>query len=108
MEAKMKCISVVIFLLVFFKSLNPSRAMSMETNSSTSIAVDNELEFLMDSNSSRILQSGRYVTTNTGNAGRRAAGCGRYRPYDPCIPNPNRPKVPENCGAIYNRACGRR
>ena len=48
-EAKMKkkCISLAILVLVFFNSMNPSRAMSEETNSSISmIADDNELEFL--------------------------------------------------------------
>ncbi|XWS75693.1 hypothetical protein CRYUN_Cryun01aG0113400 [Craigia yunnanensis] len=109
MEAKMKkkCISLAILVLVFFNSMNPSRAMSMERNSSTSIiADDNELEFLMDSHSSRILQSGGTVTGNTGNSGQAAANCGRYQPYDSCLPNPNRPSVPQNCGT-YNRACNR-
>ncbi|XVE72325.1 hypothetical protein DITRI_Ditri11bG0030500 [Diplodiscus trichospermus] len=108
MEAKMKkCISLAIFLLVFCNYLNTSRAMSMETNRSTSIiADDNELEFLTDSYSSRILQGGGTVTGNTGNAGQPASSCGRYQPYDSCLPNPNRPNVPENCG-VYNRACGR-
>lgn len=109
MEATMKkkCLSLAILVLVVCNSMNPSRAISMEPNSSTSIiADDNELEFLMDSHSSRILQSGGSVTGNTGNAGQLAVDCGRGQSYDSCLPNPNRPVVPQNCG-VYNRACNR-
>ncbi|XVF26969.1 hypothetical protein REPUB_Repub14bG0066200 [Reevesia pubescens] len=110
MEAKMKkkCLSLAILVLVFYNSMNPFGVMSMETNSSSIsiIADDNELEFLMDSHSSRILQGGGTVTSNAGNAGRPAANCGRNQPYDSCLPNPNRINVQQNCGT-YTRTCGR-
>ncbi|TYH62087.1 hypothetical protein ES332_D07G094800v1 [Gossypium tomentosum] len=117
MEAKMKklCLSLAIFGLVFFNSMDPSKAISMETNSTTTttttttisiIANNNELEFLLDSHFSRILQSSGSVSGNTGNAGQPAADCGRGQSYDSCLPNPNRPAMPQNCGT-YNRACGR-
>ncbi|OMO97462.1 hypothetical protein CCACVL1_04559 [Corchorus capsularis] len=98
------CLCLAILMLV---SMNSCRAISVETNSSNSIiAVDEELEFLMDSHSSRILQGGGTVTGNTGNGGQSAVNCGRYQPYDSCTPNPNRPIVPQNCGT-YNRVCNR-
>ncbi|OMO50606.1 hypothetical protein COLO4_37982 [Corchorus olitorius] len=101
------CLSLAILMLVFCNSMNPSWAISMETNSSNSIIGDDEeLEFLMDSHSSRILQGGGTVSGNTGNSGQSSVNCGRYQPYDPCVPNPNRPKTPENCGQ-YNRVCNR-
>ncbi|XVF71242.1 hypothetical protein PTKIN_Ptkin12aG0020700 [Pterospermum kingtungense] len=108
MEAKMKktCLLVAILVLVFCNSMNPSRAMLMETNSSFSIiGDDNELEFLMDSHSSRILRGGRrYVTLNIGRAGKAAVNCGRYKNYQSCLPKRNRAIVQEKCG-IYKRRC---
>lgn len=108
MEAK-TCISLeILVMMVLCNSMNPSRAMSMDqANSSFSIIGDDkELEFLMDSHSSRILQSGGTVSGNTGNAGQPAANCGRNNAYDSCLPNQNRPATPQNCG-VYTRSCGR-
>ncbi|KAG8488328.1 hypothetical protein CXB51_016313 [Gossypium anomalum] len=109
METKMKktCFSLAIFVLVFFNSINPSRAISMETNSTTTsiIANDEQLEFLMDSHFSRILQGSGSVANNALKPGQAAAGCGR-NPYDSCLPNPNRPITTQNCG-YYTRSCGR-
>ncbi|XVF71244.1 hypothetical protein PTKIN_Ptkin12aG0020900 [Pterospermum kingtungense] len=104
---KKTCLSLAILVLVLCNSLTPSRAMSMEANSSFSaVGDDNELEFLMDSHSSRILQSSGTVTGNTGNPNQAAANCGRNNAYDSCLPNPNSPVVPQNCG-VYTRSCSR-
>ncbi|KAB1670475.1 hypothetical protein ES319_1Z161700v1 [Gossypium barbadense] len=102
MEAKMKklCLSLAILGLLFQWKPNSS------TTTISIIANNNELEFLLDSHFSRILQSSGSVTSNTGNAGQPAADCGRGQSYDSCLPNPNRPATPQNCGT-YNRACGR-
>ncbi|GMI76281.1 hypothetical protein HRI_001297400 [Hibiscus trionum] len=104
---KQKCLSLAILVLLFYNSMNPSGAVSTETNGTASIiADDNELEFLMDSHFGRILQSGGNVGYNSGNSGRAVANCGRGGPYDSCVPNPNRPATPQNCGT-YTRSCGR-
>ncbi|XVF71243.1 hypothetical protein PTKIN_Ptkin12aG0020800 [Pterospermum kingtungense] len=105
METK-TCLSLAIVVLVLCNySMNPSRAMSIEANGSASIiGDDNEMEFLMDSHSSRILQSGGTVTGNTGNAARPSVDCGRNRQYSSCLPKPNPPPVRQNCG-VYNRGC---
>ncbi|KAK8717715.1 hypothetical protein V6N13_044973 [Hibiscus sabdariffa] len=112
MESKMtkNSLSLAILVLVICNSMNPSRAMPMRTNRSSSIIADNDddLEFLMDSHSSRILQSGHTVTGGTPNPNKQAIDCGRGKPYKPCTPEPNsdtRPP-PENPG-IYNRGRGR-
>ncbi|KAK8674214.1 hypothetical protein V6N13_112509 [Hibiscus sabdariffa] len=78
--------------------------MSMKTNRSSSIiADDDDLEFLMDSHSSRILKTGDHVTGGTLNSGKPAPDCGRGKPYESCISKPNSDtKPPENPG-IYNR-----
>ncbi|KAK5818193.1 hypothetical protein PVK06_023126 [Gossypium arboreum] len=109
METKMKktCFSLAILVLVVFNSINHSRAISMETNSSTTsiIANDEQLEFLMDSHFSRILQGSGSVANNALKPGQAAAGCGR-NPFDSCLPSPNRPITTQNCG-YYTRSCGR-
>ncbi|MBA0639517.1 hypothetical protein Goklo_022549 [Gossypium klotzschianum] len=68
----------------------------METNSTTTsfIANDEQLEFLMDSYFSRILQGSGSVAKNALKPGQAAAGCGR-NPYDSCLSNPNRPITTE-------------
>ncbi|KAK9038997.1 hypothetical protein V6N11_023837 [Hibiscus sabdariffa] len=83
--------------------------MSMEANGSASvIADDSDLEFLMDSHSSRILQRGLPVTDRAGNRGKPVVHCGRNTPYKRCTPKRNPgPRAPPKCG-IYNRECGRR
>ncbi|KAK8611615.1 hypothetical protein V6N13_131662 [Hibiscus sabdariffa] len=90
--------------------MNPSRAVSTETNTTTTsisiIADDNELEFLTDSHFGRILQGSGNVAYNSGNSGRPVANCGRGGAYDSCLPNPNRPPTQQNCG-VYTRTCGR-
>ncbi|KAK9038996.1 hypothetical protein V6N11_023836 [Hibiscus sabdariffa] len=106
MESKMtkKSLSLAILVLVICNSMNPSRVMSMKTNRSSSIiADDDDLEFLMDSHSSRILKTGDHVTGGTLNSGKPAPDCGRGKPYESCISKPNSDtKPPENPG-IYNR-----
>ncbi|MFQ6619468.1 hypothetical protein Gotur_000364 [Gossypium turneri] len=68
----------------------------METNSTTTsfIANDEQLEFLMDSHFSKILQGSGSVANNALKPGQAAAGCGR-NPYDSCLSNPNRPITTE-------------
>ncbi|KAB2075091.1 hypothetical protein ERO13_A07G182000v2 [Gossypium hirsutum] len=109
MEAKMMkaYLSLAIIVLVLDNPMNPCRAMSVQTNTSHTsslIADDEELEFLMDSHSGRILAGhGGHVTDKTGNRDRPAADCGRGKPYKSCLPNPNPDgKRPENPG-VYNR-----
>ncbi|MFQ6653749.1 hypothetical protein Gotur_024984, partial [Gossypium turneri] len=109
MEAKMKktYLSLAVIVLVLYNPMNPCRAMSTQTNTSRTsslIADDEELEFLMDSHSGRILAGhGGHVTDNTGNRDRPAADCGRGHPYKSCLPNSNTDgKKPENPG-VYNR-----
>ncbi|KAL4375862.1 hypothetical protein GQ457_02G005920 [Hibiscus cannabinus] len=108
-----QCLSLAILVLVICNSVNPSRAMPMRTNRSSSIIADaDDLEFLMDSHSSRILKTVDYVTAGTPNPGKPAADCGRGKPYTPCIPEANsNNKIPPNCGGeTYNRNrdCGRK
>ncbi|KAK9013177.1 hypothetical protein V6N11_041196 [Hibiscus sabdariffa] len=81
----------------------------METNGSASVIADySDLEFLMDSHSSRILQSGHTVTGRTGNRGKPVVDCGRNTNYKRCTPKKNSgTRPPPNCGT-YNRDCGRR
>ncbi|KAH1129382.1 hypothetical protein J1N35_000760 [Gossypium stocksii] len=108
-EAKMMkaYLSLAIIVLVLYNSMNPCRAMSMKTNTSgtSSLIADNkDLEFLMDSHSGRILAgTGGPGTGNTVNSGQPIADCGRGFPYKSCFPdkNPSGPK-PENPG-VYNR-----
>ncbi|KAK8712413.1 hypothetical protein V6N13_147653 [Hibiscus sabdariffa] len=85
--------------------MHPSRAASTETNS-TVTDYDSELEFLMDSHARRILQSGGYWTSSTGSYAQSVSSCGRYQPYTSCLPLPNQPAPPQNCGT-YTRSCGR-
>ncbi|KAK5818192.1 hypothetical protein PVK06_023125 [Gossypium arboreum] len=100
---KKVCLFLAILVLLFCNSM----ATSIETNSTVSVITDfDDLEFLMDSHFGRILQSSGSVSRKSLNAGQAVANCGRGRPYDSCLPNPNRPVTPQNCGS-YNRACGR-
>ncbi|KAK8541701.1 hypothetical protein V6N12_014328 [Hibiscus sabdariffa] len=106
---KQKCLCLAILVLVFYNSMNPSRAVSTESNTTTTtsiIADDNELEFLTDSHFGRILQGSGNVAYNSGNSGRPVANCGRGGAYDSCLPNSNRPATQQNCG-VYTRTCGR-
>ncbi|KAB2020747.1 hypothetical protein ERO13_D07G085600v2 [Gossypium hirsutum] len=97
------CLFLAILVLVFCNSM----ATSIETNSTVSVIADfDDLEFLMDSHFGRVLQSSGSVSRKSLNAGQAAANCGRGRSYDSCLPNPNRPITPQNCGT-YSRACGR-
>ncbi|KAH1129376.1 hypothetical protein J1N35_000754 [Gossypium stocksii] len=84
LPTKKSCSLLIEFIvLVLYNPMNPCRAMSMQTNTSRTsslIADDEELEFLMDSHSGRILAGhGGHVTDNTGNRDRPAADCGRAR-----------------------------
>ncbi|GMI69064.1 hypothetical protein HRI_000575700 [Hibiscus trionum] len=110
METNMtkKYLFLAILVLVICDLMNPSRATSMKTNRSRSIiGDDDDLEFLMDSHSSRILRSGDHVTDGTRNRDKPARDCGRGVPYKACTPEPNSSTKPsENCG-VYNRVCGR-
>ncbi|GMI85585.1 hypothetical protein HRI_002227800 [Hibiscus trionum] len=99
---KQTCLYLTILVLVFCTSLNPSTAVSTETN----ISDDNELEFLMDSHFGRILQGGGSVTGKILSSGQRTTNCGRGNPYDSCLPNPSRPSTPQNCGT-YTHVIGR-
>ncbi|KAK5819787.1 hypothetical protein PVK06_024810 [Gossypium arboreum] len=100
-------LSLAVIVLVLYNPMNPCRAMSVQTNTShtSSLIADvEELEFLMDSHSGRILaRHGGDVTDKTGNSDQPAADCGRDKPYKSCLPNPN-PDGPksENPG-VYNR-----
>ncbi|GMJ16116.1 hypothetical protein HRI_005280800 [Hibiscus trionum] len=108
MEAQVKknlvSLAIIIVLVI---SRSSCAAVSMETNSSSSIiADDGDSEFLMDSHSSRYLQSAGSPAQNSLVASNPAANCGRGNPYGGCTPNLNNNKIGEHC--VYqgaNRSC---
>ncbi|KAK8606626.1 hypothetical protein V6N13_052393 [Hibiscus sabdariffa] len=104
MMRKYICLAIIV-LLVF---CNFSTAMSKGTNSSSSIIGDDDhLEFLMDSHSSRFLQSDGHPVKKTLDASKAIADCERGLPYGGCTPNLNNNKrIGEHC--VYqgrNRNC---
>ncbi|KAK8491282.1 hypothetical protein V6N13_127939 [Hibiscus sabdariffa] len=99
-------IFIVVLVLVFCNSCT-STAMSMGSNSSSSIIGDDgHLEFLMDSHSTRFLQTAGHPVQGSLDASKAVANCGRGNPYS-CLPRPGKPRRGEHCGggAIYNRGC---
>ncbi|KAG8489357.1 hypothetical protein CXB51_017486 [Gossypium anomalum] len=108
MEAKMMkaSLSLAIIVLVLHNPMNPCRAMSMQINTSRTsslIAEDEELEFLMDSYSGRILAGPDGPGTNAVyNPFKPTVDCGRVKPYISCLPNPNGVKIADTRG-IYKR-----
>jgi hypothetical protein len=60
--------------------------------------------WMFDSEISRMLAGKEPVTGGTGNKNRPAVACSRGKQYESCLPNPNEPSRPENCGP-YNRNC---
>ncbi|KAK8517791.1 hypothetical protein V6N13_127945 [Hibiscus sabdariffa] len=108
MEAQMKKNLVSLAIIVLLVFCNFSTAMSMGTNSSSSIIGDDgHLEFLMDSHSSRFLQSAGYPVQGSLVANKPIVDCQRGNPYRSCLPLPGKPRSGEQCGggAIYNRGC---
>ncbi|MFQ6620230.1 hypothetical protein Gotur_001266 [Gossypium turneri] len=110
MEAKMMKAypSLAIIALVLYNPMNPCRAVSMQINTSRTsslIAEDEELEFLMGSHSGRILMTGTGGpgTGNTVYSDKPIADCGKGSSYTSCFPdkNPGGPK-PETPG-VYKR-----
>ncbi|KAE8690127.1 Detected protein of unknown function [Hibiscus syriacus] len=104
MMRKYVCVAITV-LLVF---CNSSRALSMEINSSRStsiIADDPDLEFPMDSHSSRFLKSGDSVVGDALFRSKPDTNCARGKPYRDCLPQRNPHKKPEHC-ATYKRDCG--
>ncbi|KAK8491277.1 hypothetical protein V6N13_127943 [Hibiscus sabdariffa] len=100
MKKSLVCLAIVV-LVVFGSSCG---AVSKETNSSSSIIGDDEaLEFLMDSHSTRILQSVGSKTQNSLVGGTPFATCGRGLPYGGCTPSINQNQIPENCVYPGNR-----
>ncbi|KAK8488899.1 hypothetical protein V6N13_052388 [Hibiscus sabdariffa] len=102
---KKSLVSLAIIVLVVFRS--SCGAVSKETNSNSSIIGDGQdLEFLMDSDRTRILQSVGFKTQNSQVAGNPFANCGRGLPYGGCTPPINPNKIPENCVyQVPNRNC---
>ncbi|KAK8491275.1 hypothetical protein V6N11_051287 [Hibiscus sabdariffa] len=107
MEAQMKKNLVSLAIIVLLVFCNFSTAMSMGSNSSSSIIGDDgHLEFLMDSHSTRFLQTAGHPVQGSLDASKAVANCGRGNPYS-CLPRPGKPRRGEHCGggAIYNRGC---
>ncbi|MBA0704688.1 hypothetical protein Golax_016930 [Gossypium laxum] len=108
MEAKMMkaYLSLAIMVLVLYNPMNPCRAMSMQINTSRTsslIAEDEELEFLMGSHSGRILaRAGGHVANGAFISFKPTADCGRAKPYISCLPKPNGVKIPDTRGT-YKR-----
>ncbi|KAK5819785.1 hypothetical protein PVK06_024808 [Gossypium arboreum] len=108
MEAKMMkaSLSLAIIVLVLYNPMNPCRAMSMQINTSRTsslIAEDEELEFLMGSHSGRILARTDGPGTNAVyKPFKPTVNCGRARPYISCLPNPNGVKIADT-RATYKR-----
>ncbi|GMI69063.1 hypothetical protein HRI_000575600 [Hibiscus trionum] len=103
MEAKMMkthlCLAIIV--LVFCK---PFRVMPMGTNGSTSvIGDDSDLEFLMDSHSSRFLQGNGNLAYGANSASIAPADCDRDSGHS-CVPGQN----PEPCIAEHNSPYNRR
>ncbi|KAK8674213.1 hypothetical protein V6N13_112508 [Hibiscus sabdariffa] len=95
------CLAIIV--LVF---CNSSRGLSMETNGSTSvIADDSDLEFLMDSHSSRFLRQSQKLSYKTNLAGIAPADCDR-RSRHYCVPRPNPPPCIAEHNSLYNRHGG--
>ncbi|MBA0640423.1 hypothetical protein Goklo_023362 [Gossypium klotzschianum] len=112
MEAKMMkaYLSLAIIVLVLYNPMNPCRAMSMQINTSRTsslIAEDEELGFLMGSHSGRILAgTDGHVTNGTYNPFKPTVNCGRGgKPYMSCLPEPNGVKIQDTRG-IYKRQGG--
>ncbi|TYI74600.1 hypothetical protein E1A91_D07G212000v1 [Gossypium mustelinum] len=112
MEAKMMkaYLSLAIIVLVLYNPMNPCRAMSMQINTSRTsslIAEDEELEFLMGSHSGRILAGtdGHDVTNRTYNQFKPVVNCGRGKPSMSCLPVSNGVKIQDTRG-IYKRQGG--
>ncbi|MBA0732948.1 hypothetical protein Gogos_017007, partial [Gossypium gossypioides] len=99
-------LSLAIIVLVLYNPMNPYRAMSMQINTSRTsslIAEDEELEFLMGSHSGRILAgTDGHVTSGTYNPFKPIVNCGRGKPYISCLPEPNGVKI-QDTRAIYKR-----
>ncbi|GMI65441.1 hypothetical protein HRI_000213400 [Hibiscus trionum] len=100
---KQNCLYLTILVLVISNSMHSSKSISTVINSTVSVVAD-ELEFLMDSHVSRILQTGGYWTSSYSTASQPVVSCGRYQPYSSCLPSSNRPVTTQNCGT-YTRGC---
>ncbi|KAJ4707278.1 putative Transmembrane protein [Melia azedarach] len=100
--------AIMLALLLILNSISVNRASSFSCNGSIHgcLIADNDdatdFEFLMDSHSGRMLIDFRNAAGGTGNKDQVAVDCGRYKPYDNCLPDKNGNKKPENPG-IYNR-----
>ncbi|KAH1129383.1 hypothetical protein J1N35_000761 [Gossypium stocksii] len=110
MESKMMkaYLSLAIIVLVLYNPMNPCTAMSMQINTSRTsslIAEDEELEFLMGSHSGRILARPDGPGTNAVyNPFKPAVNCDRGNPtYTSCLPISNKGVKVQDTHDIYKR-----
>ncbi|KAH1129393.1 hypothetical protein J1N35_000771 [Gossypium stocksii] len=105
--SSLEILITVMVLLATTTQSGSSGSFVKELISTTVIADNMELEFLMDSEISRKLATEpNYLTIAALDANKKAAMCGRI-PYSPCLGKPGNPKKPDNCRPteIYNRNC---
>ncbi|KAE8021813.1 hypothetical protein FH972_007674 [Carpinus fangiana] len=64
-----------------------------------------ELEFMFDSEITRMLANKNTVTDSTNNRNKQAVDCSRGQQYVSCLPKGNEPRRPESCNSRYKRNC---
>ncbi|TXG57822.1 hypothetical protein EZV62_015651 [Acer yangbiense] len=106
-------VALLMLVMILFIYANPSGATSlvpMKSNSSSGcssihdclIADDQSLEFLLGS---EVVTQNLDISKSL-NPYKPIAGCGRYKDYYACTPNPHASKIPEHCTyRDQNRAC---
>ncbi|XVE72094.1 hypothetical protein DITRI_Ditri11bG0011200 [Diplodiscus trichospermus] len=118
-RAGLQCIATLMMAMIFLFNYHASAFSATTSNSSGShcsgfkeeclIVDDADLVFFADPETS-LGGKPLKITPGSGKKGGPVITCGRGKPYNPCVPDPNKPKKGENCGPIYkdnnkNRAC---
>jgi hypothetical protein len=101
------CPALLVMLLIFLHTGHCGATTSITKNNASSRYDGrmDELEFMFDSEITRMLANKNTVTDGTNNRNKQAVGCSRGRPYESCLPEGNKPRRPESCNSRYKRNC---
>ncbi|XVF71256.1 hypothetical protein PTKIN_Ptkin12aG0022100 [Pterospermum kingtungense] len=116
-----QCLAILVMAMIFSLNYDQASAFSSSTTSSNSsgsqcsgsmqeclIVDDANLVFFADPETSLVTKPPKL--TGLALKLRATTNCGKGKPYNPCVPDPNNSKKAENCKSIYkdnnrNRGC---